>query len=77
MDKQFFLPIGKRVEVVDTNGEYWFGILEGFIQFGGIPSLFLIEDYDTEDLERNKEIILPINQVVGFSVIKDKQKIIF
>ena len=72
MENNFFMPIGKRVEVVDTNGEYWFGTLQGFIQFGGIPSLFLIEDYDDKDKKQNKEIIIPINQVVGFTVIKPK-----
>jgi len=74
--ESFFMPVGKRVEVVDTNGEYWFGTLQGFVHFGGIPSLFLIEDYDDEDKVHNKEILIPINQVVGFSVKKVKIKIL-
>ena len=69
MENNFFMPIGKRVYVIDFLGNQHTGFLQGFIQFGGIPSVFLIDDYDSESKE---EKIIPINQVISFRVIKPK-----
>lgn len=69
MENQFFMPIGKRVYIIDIHKEQHSGAFQGFITFGGIPSIFLKEDYDSES---NEEKIIPINQVVTFRVIKPK-----
>jgi hypothetical protein len=54
MENNFFIPIGKEVLVKDVCGNAVRGILQGFITFGGIPSLFLvknaIEDTDKIDI---------------------------
>jgi hypothetical protein len=69
MENNFFIPIGKAVLIVDTLNKQHTGILQGFITFGGIPSIFLNDSYD--DLNK-LETIIPINQVVTFSVVKPK-----
>ncbi len=73
MENQFFMPIGKRVWIIDTHQNQHSGMFQGFITFGGIPSIFVKDDYDSESME---ERIIPINQVVSFKVIKPKSIIL-
>jgi hypothetical protein len=69
MENQFFMPIGKHVKVIDTNNAFISGVFQGFVTFGGIPSIYLTADVN-ETLRR--DIIIPINQVVNFDVQKPK-----
>lgn len=72
MENTFFMPIGKRVilDLIDNKEVY--GTFGGFVQFGGIPAVYLYNDiegiqYDT---------LIPINQVITFKSEKPKQIIL-
>jgi hypothetical protein len=69
MENNFFMPIGKMVSIIDTNNILVTGKFQGFVTFGGIPSIFLSNDIEGDT---KNEIIIPINQVVNFSVVKPK-----
>ncbi len=73
MENNFFMPIGKAVIVNDTNNCYIHGIFQGFVTFGGIPSIYLTDDINEVT---KQEFIIPINQVVNFSVVKPKSIIL-
>jgi hypothetical protein len=69
MENNFFMPVGKAVIVNDTNNAFVSGTFQGFVTFGGIPSIYLTDDINEVT---KKEFIIPINQVVNFSVVKPK-----
>ena len=69
MENQFFMPIGKQVTIQDTNDAETSGCFEGFVTFGGIPSIFLTCVLSETDI---RQVIIPINQVVSFDVVKPK-----
>lgn len=72
MDNNFFLPIKKEVYVTLIDHSVIKGMFQGFIQFGGIPAIYLLEDI----ANGKKETILLINQVVKFEVTKPKEIIL-
>jgi hypothetical protein len=69
MENNFFMPVGKLITIWDTNGRMADGNFQGFVTLGGIPSIFLVSDHD--DINK-REVLIPINQVVRFEVIKPK-----
>jgi hypothetical protein len=63
------MPVGKLVKIYDTNNIFYEANFEGFIEFGGIPSIYLTDEISATF---KKEIIIPINQVVSFEVKRPK-----
>lgn len=72
MQDQFFMPLGKDVLLLLTNDNSITGKFCGFVQFGGIPAVFIY----TERNNLRKETLIPINQIISFEVVKAKQKIL-
>lgn len=66
MDKQFFLPVGRLISVTTTQGNTIKAFLEGMINFGGVPALFLTDSLDGDILEW----VIPMPHIVSFQVLK-------
>jgi hypothetical protein len=66
MDKQFFLPVGRLVTIVTTEGNTYKAFLEGMINFGGVPALYLSDSQDGDIVEW----VLPIPHCVSLKVVK-------
>ena len=69
MDKMFFAPVDRLVSVTTINKTECRGFFKGFIQFGGVPAIWL-EDTTENELHTS---VIPIIQVVDFNFIKPKQ----
>lgn len=65
MDKQFFLPVGRLVTIVTMQKEFK-GFLEGVINFGGIPALWITDTLDGDIIE----MVIPLPQIMTLHVIK-------
>jgi hypothetical protein len=72
MSDQFFMPLGKEVCLVLMDDNSIAGKFGGFVQFGGIPAVYLYSEY--ENLK--KETLIPINQIITFEVVKPKTLIL-
>jgi len=72
MQDQFFMPLGKDVLLLLTEDNSVSGKFCGFVQFGGIPAVFIY----TEHNNLRKETLIPINQIISFEVIKPKTVIL-
>jgi len=72
MENNFFLPIKKEVYITLIDHSVIKGQFHGFVQFGGIPAIYLIEEIPAG----KKETILLINQVIKFEVTKPKDIIL-
>jgi len=72
MQDQFFMPLGKDVLLLLTDDNSVSGKFCGFVQFGGIPAVFIYTEYNN----LRKETLIPINQVISFEVIKPKAVIL-
>jgi hypothetical protein len=72
MQDQFFMPLGKQVCLICMMDVSIVGKFGGFVQFGGIPAVYLY----SEENNLRTETLIPINQIVSFEVIKPKQIIL-
>jgi hypothetical protein len=72
MDKQFFLPVGRIVYVFTTDGKTITAFLEGMINFGGVPALYLSDSEDDEIIEW----VIPIPHVQSLRVRKPNHTLI-
>lgn len=72
MSDQFFMPLGKEVLLLLTDDNSVAGIFAGFVQFGGIPAVYLYSEYEN----LRKETLVPINQIISFEVVKPKTLIL-
>jgi hypothetical protein len=68
MSDQFFMPLGKEVCLVLMDDNNTTGIFAGFVQFGGIPAVYLYKEGAKIRIER----LIPINQIISFEVVKPK-----
>lgn len=64
MNNTFFLPVGKVVTVYSIDKQNYSGTLQGIINLGGIPSIWLKNE--------NTDIILLMNNVCGITVLNEK-----
>lgn len=69
MDKMFFAPVDRLVSVTCIGNRECRGFFKGFIQFGGVPAIWL-EDTINNDVHTS---VIPIIQVVDFNFSKPKQ----
>jgi len=72
MQDQFFMPLGKEVHLICMDDVIVVGKFGGFVQFGGIPAVFLYSEKD----DLRTETLIPINQIINFEVVKPKQLIL-
>jgi hypothetical protein len=68
MEKMFFAPVDRLVKITTMGNKECRGFFKGFIQLGGIPAIWLEDEYDQE-LHTS---VIPIIQVLEFSFIKPK-----
>lgn len=68
MSDQFFMPLGKEVCLVLMDDNSTIGTFAGFVQFGGIPAVYLYQEGENMRIER----LIPINQIISFEVVKPK-----
>jgi len=72
MEQTFFMPLGKRVILQLIDDKEAIGIFGGFVQFGGIPAVYLYNEIDSIQYDT----LIPINQVITFKSEKPKQIIL-
>ena len=72
MEQTFFMPLGKRVILQLIDDKESIGTFGGFVQFGGIPAVYLYNEIDNVQYDT----LIPINQVITFKSEKPKQIIL-
>ena len=72
MSDQFFMPLNKEVLLLCMDDNSVSGKFGGFVQFGGIPAVYLYSEYEN----LRKETLIPINQIITFEVVKPKTLIL-
>jgi hypothetical protein len=73
MEKAFFAPVGRTVQVTDTNQKITIGEFAGMIQFAGVPAIYL-ERQNVDSTTTT--IVFPITQVVSMDWLRPAEILI-